>query len=83
MSVRAPLEVLSKLKELGVEVSVKLKDGTEYRGVVEEIDVAMNLILGKAVQVSEDGNPLVNYGRIFIRGSNIVYIAVQGSKLLV
>lgn len=83
MSVKAPLELLSRLKEMGVEVSVKLKDGSEYRGIVEEIDLAMNMILDKAVQVSEDGNLLVNYGRIFIRGSNIMYVAVQGDKIII
>jgi len=83
MSVKTPLELLSRLKEMGVEVAVKLKDGSEYRGVVEEIDLAMNMILDKAVQVSEDGNPLVNYGRIFIRGSNIMYVAVQGGKVII
>lgn len=83
MSVKTPLELLSKLKEMGVEVAVKLKDGSEYRGVVEEIDLAMNMILDKAIQVSEDGTPLVNYGRIFIRGSNIMYVAVQGDKVII
>jgi small nuclear ribonucleoprotein (snRNP)-like protein len=83
MSIKTPLELLSRLKEMGVEVAVKLKDGSEYRGVVEEIDLAMNMILDKAVQVSEDGNPLVNYGRIFIRGSNIMYVAVQGDKVII
>jgi|YelNatPaOPRAMG01_1025707.scaffolds.fasta_scaffold10651_7 small nuclear ribonucleoprotein (snRNP)-like protein len=83
MSIKTPLELLSRLKEMGVEVAVKLKDGSEYRGVVEEIDLAMNMILDKAIQVSEDGNPLVNYGRIFIRGSNIMYVAVQGDKVII
>lgn len=83
MSVRTPLDLLSKLKETGVEVCVKLKDGTEYRGVIEDMDSTMNIILDRAVQVSEDGSPLISYGRIFIRGSNIMYIAVQEDKVLI
>ena len=81
-SVDRPLGLLARLKELNMEVLVRLKDGSEYRGVVEDVDHSMNLILGDAVQVEEDGNPLVKYGRVFIRGSNIVFIAVTGDKIV-
>jgi len=77
MSTQLPLVLLSKLKERGSEVCVKLKDGSEYRGIVEDTDYAMNIILNEAVQVSEDGTPIVKYGKIFIRGSNIVYIYMK------
>lgn len=77
MSTKSPLEVLGKLKERSIEVYVKLKDGSEYKGIIEDVDASMNVILNEAVQVNEDGSPLVNYGRVFIRGSNIVYIYVK------
>ncbi len=73
-ALRSPIEALLRMKELGVEVNVRLKDGTEYRGVIEDVDATMNLILAEAVQVSENGAPLVKYGRVFIRGSNILYV---------
>jgi len=78
-----PLELLARLRDLGVEVLVKLKDGSEYVGRIESADLSMNIILGDAVQVGEDGNPLVNYGRIFIRGSNIVFVAVRDDKIVI
>lgn len=74
MSAQLPLGLLAKLKERSGEVYVKLKDGSEYRGIIEDVDSAMNIILDEAVQVNEDGTPLIKYGRIFIRGSNIVYV---------
>jgi len=78
-----PLELLSRLRDIGAEVLVKLKDGSEYVGRIESTDLSMNVILDEAVQVSEDGSPLVNYGRIFIRGSNIVFVAVKEDELIV
>lgn len=76
-----PLELLTRLRELGIEVLVKLKDNSEYRGIVENVDASMNLILDSAAQVEENGNPIVKYGKVFIRGSNIMYIAVVGNRL--
>ncbi|MEM0225346.1 MAG: LSM domain-containing protein [Thermofilaceae archaeon] len=74
MSAKSPLDLLERLKERNTEVYVKLKDSSEYKGVIEDFDRSMNIILGEAMQVNEDGTPLVKYGRIFIRGSNVVYI---------
>lgn len=76
-----PLELLTRLRELGIEVLVKLKDNSEYRGIVENVDASMNLILDSAAQVEENGNLIVKYGKVFIRGSNIMYIAVVGNRL--
>ncbi|MEM1508747.1 MAG: LSM domain-containing protein [Thermofilaceae archaeon] len=76
-----PLELLIRLRELGIEVLVKLKDNSEYRGVVENVDASMNLILDGAAQVEENGNPIVKYGKVFIRGSNIMYVAVVGNRV--
>lgn len=77
-----PLELLSKLRESNVEVTVKLKDGSEYKGFLEDVDLAMNVILSEAVQVGEDGSLIVKYGRVFIRGSNILYIYPSGVKVI-
>lgn len=77
------MELLARLKEASLEVSVKLKDDSIYRGVVEEHDPAMNLVLNEAVQLNEDGNLIAKYGRVFIRGSSIVYIFVQNGSVVI
>ena len=77
-----PLDLLNKMVERGIEVLIKLKDGTEYTGVIESADLSMNLIVNNAIQIGEDGAPIINYGRIFIRGSNIVFVAVKEDKVI-
>lgn len=81
MSTRSPLELLERLKERNTEAYIKLKDGSEYRGIVEDVDRSMNIILSEAMQVNEDGTPLVKYGRVLIRGSNIVYVFTREENI--
>jgi small nuclear ribonucleoprotein (snRNP)-like protein len=69
-----PMNVLSKLKNS--RVKIKLKNNLEYSGVVISCDAYMNLLLDDAEEY-RDGEPRVNYGRIFIRGSNILYISFE------
>lgn len=82
MIAKSPLDLLEKLRELGIEVYVKLKDGSEYRGIIEDVDRSMNIILSEATQVNEEGTPLVKYGRVFIRGSNIVYVYTKEEVII-
>jgi len=82
LRVDRPLELLNRIVDRGVGVLIKLKDGSEYTGVIESADLSMNLIVNNAVQVGEDGDPVVSYGRIFIRGSNIMYIAVNDESII-
>ncbi|MEM4699436.1 MAG: LSM domain-containing protein [Candidatus Nezhaarchaeales archaeon] len=74
-----PLRLLSR--NLNEEVVVKLKDGRACRGVLESCDNYMNLILRDAEEVddSEAGNPgaKVRYGRVLIRGSNILWVTLS------
>jgi len=69
-----PMSVLSKLKNS--RVKIKLKNNLEYSGVIISCDAYMNLLLDDAEEY-RDGEPRVNYGRIFIRGSNILYISFE------
>jgi len=74
-----PLRLLQKSVES--RIFVKLKDGTEYVGRLERSDISMNLILSEAMQVSSANEPIANYGRILIRGNNILYISVEPDKV--
>ncbi len=39
-----------------------------------KFDQTMNLILIDAVEAVDDGNPVAKYGKILVRGNNILYI---------
>lgn len=75
-----PLRLLEK--SLESRVLVKLKDGSEYVGVLERSDISMNLILSNAKQIGENNELVANYGRILIRGSNILYISLAPEDAL-
>lgn len=61
-------------KALHNQILVKLKDGHEYIGNLMKFDQTMNLILIDAVEAVDDGNPVAKYGKILVRGNNILYI---------
>ena len=74
-----PLRLLEK--NLDLPILVKLKDGSEYVGRLEKSDISMNLILSEAKQINENREMIANYGKILIRGSNILYISVEPDKV--
>jgi len=56
-------------------VLVRLKDGSEYIGRLEQCDNTMNLLLSDCVEVKEGSSePIAKYGRVLVRGSNILFI---------
>ncbi len=68
-----PLRMLNKA--LHSQILVKLKDGHEYLGRLEKFDNCMNLILTDAEEALDGGTTTVTkYGKILIRGNNILYI---------
>ncbi|MGQ9759708.1 MAG: LSM domain-containing protein [Candidatus Methanomethylicaceae archaeon] len=67
-----PLRLLNKA--LHNQILVKLKDGHEYIGNLVKFDQTMNLILVDAIEAVNDGNPVAKYGKILVRGNNILYI---------
>jgi small nuclear ribonucleoprotein len=72
-----PIRLLNK--SLHNQILVKLKDGHEYVGNLEKYDLTMNLILTDAVEAIDDVNqPIAKYGKILIRGNNILYIKTVG-----
>ena len=51
-------------------IYVRLKDGTEYVGVLVATDNTMNLMLDDAIQVADGGKRLVaRMGRLLVKGA--------------
>ncbi len=69
-----PLNVL--IKSVGNNVCVALKGRGEYWGKMTRADGYMNLMMKSAKEYN--GNDLVaNYGDVFIRGNNVLYICIE------
>jgi len=64
------------MHNLNGTVVVKLKNNIEYRGRMIRCDNYMNIILEEATEGLES-NLIANYGNVFIRGNNILYICVN------
>jgi small nuclear ribonucleoprotein len=62
-------------------ILLRLKDGTEYKGLLKEIDAYMNMILEDATEIM-DGSPVAKYNEIFIRGNNLLFIKPDASELM-
>ncbi len=71
---KKPLNVLNR--QLNAHIGIMLKNGTEFRGVMVHCDNFMNIILNGASE-HEDGQLMANYGRILVRGNNILYICLS------
>ena len=62
-------------------ILLRLKDGTEYKGMLNEIDAYMNMIFEDATEIM-DGSPVAKYNEIFIRGNNLLFIKPDASELM-
>ena len=71
---RRPLNVLQKA--ITKQVSVRLKNEIEYRGRMSAVDPYMNVILEDADE-QEGGSKKANYGKVVIRGNNVLYIRIE------
>jgi len=59
-------------------VLVKVKEGHEFVGKLVITDQTMNVVLEDAVEYSSDGKTvLAKYGRVFIRGSQVLFICTD------
>ncbi|MGV9171850.1 MAG: LSM domain-containing protein [Promethearchaeia archaeon] len=63
------------------QILLRLKDGTEYQGLLKEIDAYMNMILEDATEIM-DGSPVAKYNEIFIRGNNLLFIKPDANELV-
>ncbi|AWR99268.1 U6 snRNA-associated Sm-like protein LSm6 [Metallosphaera hakonensis] len=64
-------------------VLVKLKDGSEYIGKMEQSDGTMNLVLRDCTEMREGtADPIAKYGRVLIRGSNVLFVSVDYETII-
>ncbi|QKQ99985.1 Sm ribonucleo [Metallosphaera tengchongensis] len=64
-------------------VLVKLKDGSEYIGKMEQSDGTMNLVLRDCTELREGtADPIAKYGRVLIRGSNVLFVSIDYENVL-
>ncbi len=70
-----PLKML--MKAVNGEVVVRLKDGRSCRGILEKCDQCMNLLLNDAEEINENEGPIAKYGKVLIRGSNILFVRLR------
>ena len=68
------------MRNINSNIVVKLKNGIEYKGRMIKCDTYMNIILEGASEFYET-NCIANYGVVFIRGNNILYIQIEADKL--
>lgn len=74
-----PLSILMAAQNS--QILLRLKDGTEYKGLLKEIDAYMNMILEDATEIM-DGSPVAKYNEIFIRGNNLLFIKPDASAIM-
>lgn len=68
-----PIDVLNNAK--GKRVLIKLKKGPEISGILQAMDLHLNMWLENAEQISEDNK--VKLGTILIRGDNILFVSPE------
>jgi small nuclear ribonucleoprotein len=73
---KRPLAVLQKA--INKKASIRLKTDVEYRGKVSNVDAFMNVILVDAEEF-ENGKLSANYGKVVIRGDNVLYVKLESS----
>ncbi|CAI9831701.1 MAG: U6 snRNA-associated Sm-like protein LSm6 [Nitrosopumilus sp.] len=71
---RRPLTILQKSTKK--RVTVRLKNEVEYKGKIDSVDQYMNLIMTDAEE-SRGERTLANYGRVIVRGNNVLFIRLE------
>ena len=75
----SPLAVLHRSN--GSQVRVRLKSGVEFEGELEVCDEHMNIVLQNAKELDlNDGSIVRKFGRLFIRGNNVLFITMNHEK---
>lgn len=71
---KRPLTALQKSTKR--QIIVRLKNEVEYKGKMSNIDAYMNLIMTDAEEI-HDGKTVANYGRVIVRGNNVLFIKLE------
>ncbi|KAG2476591.1 MAG: Ribonucleoprotein [Nitrosopumilales archaeon] len=71
---KRPLTTLQKSTKKNV--IVRLKNEVEYKGKMENVDSYMNLIMTDAEEL-HDSKVIANYGRVILRGNNVLFIKLE------
>ena len=72
MAENRPFDILNN--SLNRAVLIKLKGGTELRGIMSAYDVHMNLVLQDAEQL-ENGEVKRKLGTMLVRGDSVIYLS--------
>ena len=68
---RNPLRALQR--KIGSEITVRLKDRTQYVGKLKEYDGYLNIVMTDTKQ-TKDGQDIGTHSEIFIRGNNVLFV---------
>jgi small nuclear ribonucleoprotein len=71
---KRPLTILQKNTKKNV--IVRLKNEVEYKGKMDNVDSYMNLIMTDAEEL-KDNKVIANYGRVIVRGNNVLFIKLE------
>ena len=71
---KRPLTTLQKNTKKNV--IVRLKNDIEYKGRMVNVDSYMNLIMTDAEEL-KDGKPVEKFGRVILRGNNVLFIKLE------
>jgi len=72
MSTR-PIDVLNQAK--GKRVLIKLKNGTEISGILQAMDLHLNMWLNDAEQITSKEK--VKLGTVLVRGDNVLFVSPE------
>ena len=79
LKITKPLNKLQR--SVNKNVMVRLKNDIEYRGKKTNVDAYMNVILNDAEEYA-DGTLSANYGKVVIRGNNVLFINIKPDILM-
>jgi small nuclear ribonucleoprotein len=68
-----PIDVLNGAK--GKRVLVKIKNGSEISGLLQAMDLHLNMWLNDAEERTKDG--VTKLGTVLVRGDNILFVSPE------
>ena len=71
-----PIDVLNNAK--GKRVLIKLKRGTEISGILQAMDLHLNMWIENAEQVTDEKK--TKLGTVLVRGDNIIYVSPEKTE---